>query len=424
MTPAINQLRVIDNRRFVLVLGLLLWSCLLLLGCSSAQAQSTGDAQDSASQTTSDEKPSGEPEIKPSSVGFGDLLPKPKKRSLAQWAKELQSDRYRTRKIARQKLVEGGYDSIPALKQLLDEGELDSTETVIQILSLIAEDEPPWQSDGAIATLESISKSGFGTKATIAKSVLKSFSESRDAKAREELAKIGVIVGVETVALGSRSRPQNLIRIDSNWNGSVRELAWIRWLKNTPYAIIEGNAIRPEVLDSVIRLQSDMTLILMEGELTASSLEVLSKRDRIDAIEIRYVRLSESLLKKFPSINIRQALHLMGTGTQPEQVDELRAELPGVVITARSGGFLGVICRSLDEDYCEVNEVIRGSGAAEAGIQPGDIVIRIDDAKITRFDDLQRQINTHIPGDEIEIEIRRHRQIITTTAVLKKLETQ
>ena len=65
-----------------------------------------------------------------------------------------------------------------------------------------------------------------------------------------------------------------------------------------------------------------------------------------------------------------------------------------------------------------------GSGAADAGIHSGDIIIRIDDVKITRFDDLQRQINTHIPGDEIAIRYRRNDQVIDTLATLQKLENQ
>ena len=63
-----------------------------------------------------------------------------------------------------------------------------------------------------------------------------------------------------------------------------------------------------------------------------------------------------------------------------------------------------------------------GSGAADAGLQSRDIIIRIDDVKITRFDDLQRQINTHIPGDEIAIRYRRNGQVMDTSATLRKLK--
>ncbi len=55
---------------------------------------------------------------------------------------------------------------------------------------------------------------------------------------------------------------------------------------------------------------------------------------------------------------------------------------------------------------------------------PRDVVIRIDDAKITRFDDLQQQINTHIPGDEIAIRYRRGNEVFDTVATLKKQQNQ
>ncbi|WP_436715954.1 PDZ domain-containing protein [Roseiconus lacunae] len=373
--------------------------------------------QGSDSKATSKDVSSGQND-------YSDLLPKPRQRSLDDWARQLNSDRFRTRQVAKEHLIQGGPESVAALKKVLAEGDLESTEAVIAILALIAEDEPPWQNQGAIATLESIADAGFGTKTTIAKSVLRSFTESRDRQAREALAHAGVFVGSETVALGSRSRPQNVVRIDESWNGTVQHLAWIRWLQETPFVIIKGKAIKPEVLEEVIRIPEDITLILVEGTLSDESLAVLAKRDRIEAIEVRYVRLNETQLDQFGELQIRQALHLMGTGAKTAQVEKLRSELPGVAVTARSGGFLGVICRSLEEDFCEVNEVIRGSGADQAGILAGDIVTQIDDTKITRFDDLQRQINTHVPGDKIKIQIRRHRELITTTAVLKKLESQ
>ncbi|WP_158222594.1 PDZ domain-containing protein [Rhodopirellula sp. MGV] len=364
------------------------------------------------------------PTVGESSIGFAELAPKPRQRTLEQWAQELTSDRFRIRQAAKEALIQGGYEAVPALRQILDEGELDSTEAVVGILAKIAENEPPWKQDGAIATLEQIAGTGFGTKATIAKSVLKSFSEIRDLQARQELAKVGVFVGEETVALGARSRAQQVIRIDDGWSGDAKLLAWIRWLKGTPYVIVQGDAVRADVFESVIRLPEDMTLILIEGQLSLEAIDVLKKRDRIDAIEIRYIPLNQSLLSQLPSLGVRQALHLMGTGTKNDQLEQLRVAMPGVAVTTRSGGFLGVICRSLDQDYCEVDEVIPGSGAHQAGILAGDIVIRIDDTKISRFDDLQRQINTHVPGDEIKIQIRRFQQVISTTAVLKKLETQ
>jgi S1-C subfamily serine protease len=141
-------------------------------------------------------------------------------------------------------------------------------------------------------------------------------------------------------------------------------------------------------------------------------------------MELRYVRLNEELLQSLAELRMRHSLYLMGTGVSEQRVAQLRMELPGVEITRRRGGFLGVICHSAQEDYCRVSEIIPGSGADDAGLRPRDIIVGIDGAKITRFEDLQRQINTHIPGDEIAIRFRRGGEELETKATLKKLENQ
>ena len=280
------------------------------------------------------------------------------------------------------------------------------------------------QDDGAIAALETIAKTSFGAKATLAKSTLRSFAESRGREARIQLKDAGVFVGTETVALGARSRPRLIARIDEQWNGEIDKLAWMRWLGDVNFVIVEGAAARPEVFESIMKMPNLSTLVLIDCELTVASVKAMEQRPRFDTLELRYVRLNEQLLAGLSKVPLRNSLYLMGTGVSDERVERLRVEMPGLEITQRRGGFLGVLCRSTLQDFCEVSEVMNGSGAKEAGLQSGDIIIRIDDKKITRFDDLQRQINTHIPGDEIKIRFRRNGDIFNTTATLKKLQQQ
>ena len=70
----------------------------------------------------------------------------------------------------------------------------------------------------------------------------------------------------------------------------------------------------------------------------------------------------------------------------------------------------------------EISDVDPGTAAKEAGLLRGDVIIRIDDAKITRFEDLQHQINQHVAGDEVAIRLRRNGEIIETVAKLQKLK--
>jgi hypothetical protein len=349
----------------------------------------------------------------------------PSERTLDYWAAQLSHERFLRRQSAQRHLVGGGQASIPVLRKMLDQGDLETTENVISVLARIAENEEPWRDDGAGATLESLAQNSFGTKATLAKTTLKSFSETRASEARIRLAQAGVFVGPDTVALGARSRLREVVRIGPQWNGDLEILAWLRWLGDVTFVVVQGTAAaKPQVFTAITKMPGLETLVVADCELTLPSVEALQGQTRIDAMELRYVRLDEERLREISKIRIRNSLYLMGTKVSDDRVERLRVEMPGLEISHRRGGFLGVICRSTLEDFCEVSEVMPGSGAAEAGLQSGDVIIRIDDVKITRFEDLQRQINTHEPGDQVAIRFRRHGDVVDASATLKKLNNQ
>lgn len=68
----------------------------------------------------------------------------------------------------------------------------------------------------------------------------------------------------------------------------------------------------------------------------------------------------------------------------------------------------------------EVKSVSKGSPAADAGIEAGDVVVAIDGQEVTDVEDLLQALATHAAGDEVEIEIERGSQEQTLTAKLDK----
>ena len=48
-----------------------------------------------------------------------------------------------------------------------------------------------------------------------------------------------------------------------------------------------------------------------------------------------------------------------------------------------------------------------GSGADEAGIESGDVIISIDGVRVTNIGDLVAQVGAHRPGDTVEVELIR-----------------
>ena len=69
----------------------------------------------------------------------------------------------------------------------------------------------------------------------------------------------------------------------------------------------------------------------------------------------------------------------------------------------------------------DVGKVVEGSAAERAGLQAGDVFLKIDDAEIDRFEQV-RQIVQLAPGKPLSIVLRRGQQVITVTAVPDAVE--
>jgi len=102
----------------------------------------------------------------------------------------------------------------------------------------------------------------------------------------------------------------------------------------------------------------------------------------------------------------------------------------GVVQRALLGiSILNVNDPRLEADIDELNGVyvqdITEDGAAdEAGIQQGDVVIKIDDTEVKNVAELQDMVARHRPGDRIDVTYRRDGKTKTVTAKLKNLDNE
>ena len=111
----------------------------------------------------------------------------------------------------------------------------------------------------------------------------------------------------------------------------------------------------------------------------------------------------------------------VGFGTTAKTIvsilDELRG---GATIDAGKRTQLGVFwdASSFEEKGARVRAVVEGSGAEKAGVQPGDVLVGLDDEPIETFNQLRRMIYFKKPGDVIRLKLVRGDETLTVEATL------
>jgi serine protease Do len=71
-----------------------------------------------------------------------------------------------------------------------------------------------------------------------------------------------------------------------------------------------------------------------------------------------------------------------------------------------------------------VKEVIPGSGAMAAGIKPTDIIMELDNKKVSRFEDIADILDKHKVGDSISCKILRNKKAVQINIVLLEVNNK
>ncbi|GAA4282410.1 Do family serine endopeptidase [Gaetbulibacter aestuarii] len=93
------------------------------------------------------------------------------------------------------------------------------------------------------------------------------------------------------------------------------------------------------------------------------------------------------------------------------------------VLGIKGGTFNSESAKELGVDFSEgvyVGEVVKNSGAEKAGILPGDIIKRLDNLDISKFEDLSGYIRTKRPEDVVTVELLRDNEPKTIKVKLTK----
>jgi len=341
--------------------------------------------------------------------------------SIAYWVEQLDSDQFLRRQSASRRLLEFGVEAVGPLAEVTTKGQLELTGRAIAILKSLASKQSPDDETGAWGALSQLVEQGGGSASTRASAALGLISKEREEQAYEQLTAAGLKLGYREFAISSTQVNDNVVIIDSAWNGDIETLRWLRWIKRVSYAVIQGEAANAEVMELVVRMPDLRTIVIRDAKLNSDIFTALAKLERIDQLQFSYVKLTDDDAEKIAKLQIRMQLGLMGTDLPTEALTKLRNAMPHLAIDFKMGGFLGVKCNRLS-DACQIDEVIRNGAAADAGLAAGDIIENINGVPIARFDDLISEISTHVAGDEIDIAFDRQVEKKSVKLVLKPMK--
>ncbi len=341
-------------------------------------------------------------------------------RSVEYWVEQLASNHYLRRETAQQQLIKAGDEAVQPLEQAMVRGDLETTELAIRALGEIAMAQAPDDDSGAWAAINRIATRAAGSKASRAKLVVEEIGTHRSKVAVERLVAGGVYVGSDDFVVQAISTTQVIVQISDTWNGDLQVLEWLRWVQNIQFARVQGAALQKDVLSRLVKMPDLRTIALVDGDIDDATLEPLKQMRSIHSLEIRYVPINETIADQIAKLPIRSSLTLMGTDLASKKVAAMREELPGLKIEYKQGGFLGVQCTD-GLNACQINVIVPGSGAQLAGLQPGDVIIKIGDIKVDKFLDLRQKIDEHSEGDELPIEFLRLGQPMQASVTLGRL---
>ena len=102
--------------------------------------------------------------------------------------------------------------------------------------------------------------------------------------------------------------------------------------------------------------------------------------------------------------------------------DEMERRVQKSIQIRMNSAFLGVSSRKAEKGGATVLEVTVGSPAEKAGIKKGDIITRVNDAKIESPEGLFDTIHNFKPGDKVKIVFTRNGKEQSVMATLEKSE--
>jgi hypothetical protein len=276
---------------------------------------------------------------------------------IEQRIKDLDDDRFQVRETATSELMKAGREAVEPLTKAAAEGGLEVTVRAIHILTQLGVSTDGATAEAARLALEGLAEGRAVAPRERAAAALESLDALEVDRATQRLKDFGAFFGTGRFVGGEETVSYHMV-VPKKWSGGNDGIRLLRFLRDVNYVSVYGGKIND---DAVPHLQK---------------------------------------LKHL------QRLELYGTEISEKGFEKVKSALQGVDVDVRGGGLLGVQGQP-DAPGCMITVVRPGQAAAEAKLEPGDVIVKADDKEIDNFNKLLEYIRPKRAGTKVKLVVRR-----------------
>jgi membrane-associated protease RseP (regulator of RpoE activity) len=153
------------------------------------------------------------------------------------------------------------------------------------------------------------------------------------------------------------------------------------------------------------------------------ALSVLTDLPELSQISLREAPITDKALVHFARLPRLGMIDITGGKLTRAGLLKFHKQRPNVTVYCRGEALMGVNA-DFSTSPLVLTAVAPASGAAEAGLRPGDVIHTIDGAKISDFSDLTICVATAKAGDKLKIEYQRGGKKETVEVTLRTREAE
>jgi hypothetical protein len=192
----------------------------------------------------------------------------------------------------------------------------------------------------------------------------------------------------------------------------------VRAIKLRPAMIEGGGVVIHEATFDTQSVQQPLSLRI-DGNWSGGDegLKHAAAAGSVTMLNVEGAPLTDAALEHIAKIPALQSLYVRGARFTPDGLKKLRRARPELMIMAMGEALVGISGEPHEKGFVITN-VVEGSGAGNAGLQPGDVVATCAGQPIGSISDLTIEVFQRKIGEKVELKLLRDDRELTVSVTL------